>query len=191
MASKRQQMREEISKISKIKPVKKRKKRTMTAEQKAALVERMAKARAARGPAKNLSVHESIRDLADDHPLNPNKVKQWIKDQKLLLQALKGAKDSKDPALRKQYWEAETYVTNLNRYLQTGVYLDGRYGPERQNRSKMKCVAMAYYPDGTPKRTPGVFYPDLGYEYTNEMAAEDNARAKKAVSNKKRVRSTN
>jgi hypothetical protein len=41
MASKRNQMREEISKASKIKPLKKaRKKREFTEEQKAALVER-------------------------------------------------------------------------------------------------------------------------------------------------------
>lgn len=190
MATKRQKIRAELAKTSKVKPIKKRKKRTMSEEQKAALVERMAKARAARGPSKNLSVHESIRDLADDHPLNPTKVKQWLKEQKLLLQALRGAKDSKDPAARKQYWETETYITNLQRYLQDGIYRDARYGPERQNSSKLRCVAMAYYPDGTPKRTPGVYYADMGCEYTNEMAAEDYARARQAVSNKKRVRKT-
>jgi hypothetical protein len=49
---------------------------------------------------------------------------------------------------------------------------------------------MAYYPDGTVKRTPGVFYADIGGEYTNEMAAEDYARQRK-ISNKKRVRKVN
>ena len=87
-------------------------------------------------------------------------------------------------------WETETYITNLQRYLQDGIFRDSRYGPERQNSSKLRCVAMAYYPDGTPKRTPGVYYADMGCEYTNEMAAEDYARARQAVSNKKRVRKT-
>ena len=191
MASKLQLMREELAKASKVKMIKPRKKRKMTDEQKAVLVDRMAKARAARGPAKNLSVHEDIRNLADDHPLNPNKIKEWIKEQKLLLHSLRGAKDSKDPAQRSQYWETETYVTNLQRYLQDGIYRDSRYGSERQHRSRAKCVAMAYYPDGTPKRTPGIYYSDIGGEYTNEMAAEDYARARQTISNKKRIRKTN
>jgi hypothetical protein len=182
--SKLDMAREEISKNSKIKPIKKRKKRTMTSEQKAALVERLEKARAARGPTKNLSIHESIRDLPEDHPLHHKKVKDWIKDQKGLLQGLKDFKDSKDAGLRKQYWDAETYLFNLQKYLSDGVYLDNRYGSEKQSKIRLNSVAMAYYPDGTPKRTPGIFYPDMGCEYTNEMAAEDHARSKK-ISNKK------
>lgn len=188
--TKRMQIREEMG--SKVKPIKKtRKKRQLTEEQKAALVERMAKAREARGPAKNLSIHESIRDLPADHPLSPDKVKVWIKEQKDLLQGLgRDAKNSSDLKIRRLYWDTETYVFNLQRYLNDGVYRDNRYGAEKQNTVRLRSVAMAYYPDGTPKRTPGVFYPDIGEEYTNEMAAEDHAKAK-AVSNKKRVRQIN
>lgn len=185
--SKRMQIREELSKTSVVKPIKHRKKRQLTDEQKAAMAERLAKAREARGPAKNLSIDESIRDLDAEHPLSPAKVKEWLKEQKDLLSALKDCKDSKDPALRSQYWDTETYIFNLQHYLNDGVYRDHRYGSEKQNKIRHRCVAMAYYPDGTPKRTPGVFYQDIGEEYTNEMAAEDHARAK-AVFNKKRVR---
>ena len=189
MASKRQQMREEISKASKIKPLKKaRKKREFTEEQKAALVERMAKARAARGPAKNLSIHESLRNMPDDHPLHPDKVKAWIKDQKLLLTGLRSAKDGKEPGPRKLFYDTETYILNLQKYLQDGIYRDVRYGAERQSRSKYTCVVMAYHADGTPKRSPGVYYPDMGREITNEEAKEDYDRARKTISNKKRVR---
>jgi len=189
--SKRMQIREMIAAESKPQPVKKpRKKRTLTPEQKAALVERMAKAREARGPAKNLSVHESIRDLPADHALHPDKVKVWLKQQKELLKSLRGADKGKDPGLRKLYHETETYVFNLTRYLNDGVYRDIFYGADRQNKIRHRCVAMAYYPDGTPKRTTGVFYPDIGEEYTNEMASEDHAKSQ-AVSNKKRVRKTN
>jgi len=35
-----------------------------------------------------------------------------------------------------------------------------------------RCVAMAYYPDGTPKRSVGVFYPDINIVWTNEMELE-------------------
>lgn len=172
------------------KPVKKvRKKRELTEEQKQALVERMAKAREARGPAQNLSVDESIRDLPDDHPLNPNKVKVWLKEQKGLLKALgRDAKNSKDPNIRKSYWDTETYIFNLQRYLNDGVYRDHRYGSEKQSKIRLVSAVLAYYPDGTPKRTPGVFYPDIGEEYTNEMAIEDEANYRQKILNKKRVR---
>lgn len=188
--TKRMQIREEMG--SKIKPLKKpRKKRQLTEEQKTALVERMAKAREARGPAQNLSVHESIRDLPTEHPLSPDKVKLWIKEQKDLLSGLgRDAKNSNDPKIRRLYWDTETYVFNLQRYLSDGVYRDNRYGAEKQSNIRLRSVAMSYHADGTPKRTPGVFYPDIGEEYTNEMAAEDHAQAKR-ISNKKRVRKIN
>ena len=60
----------------------------MTEEQRAAASERLAKAREARA-AKNpdygkTNIHESLRDLPDDYPITPKKVKQWIKTQKEL-----------------------------------------------------------------------------------------------------------
>ena len=36
-----------------------------------------------------------------------------------------------------------------------------------------RCVAMAYEDDGTPKRSVGVFYPDLGCIYTQEIYNEE------------------
>ena len=32
-----------------------------------------------------------------------------------------------------------------------------------------RCVAMAYYPDGTPKRSVGVFYQDINAVWTSGM----------------------
>ena len=52
-------------------------------------------------------------------------------------------------------------------------------------KTKFKCVVMAYNKDGTPKRSVGVMYPDIGV-YTPEMDNEVNG--KRAVSNKKQVR---
>jgi hypothetical protein len=169
-----------------------RKKRTLTEEQKQELVNRMAKARESRGPAQNLSVDESIRDLPDDHFLNPDKVKAWLKYQKELLKTYgRNAKDDKDPNIRKEYWDTETYIFNLQRYLNDGVWRDHRYGSEKQSKIIHVCHALAYHPDGTPKRTPGVFYPDLGDVYTNEKAIEDDANYKQKILDKKRLRKTN
>lgn len=174
-----------------IKP--KRKRKPLTEEQKEVLRERMEKARKARGPSKNLSLHESIRDLPDDHPLSPKKVKGWLKEQKELLSGLgKQAGQDKDPKIRQLYWDTETYIFNLNKYLQDGLWLDHRYGSAKQNKIKMNCVKMAYYSDGTPKRTIGVYYPDIGAVYTQEMELDKYADGtREEVSNKKRVRKTN
>lgn len=176
------------------KPIKpKQKRKPLTEEQKQVLRERMAKARESRGPAKNLSLHESIRDLPDDHPLSPSKVKSWLKEQKELLAGLgKTAAEDKDPNIRKLYWDTETYIFNLNKYLQDGLWLDHRYGSSKQNKIKYNCVRMAYDKDGNPKRTVGVYYPDLGAVYTLEMELDKYANGSgEKVSNKKRVRKTN
>ena len=65
----------------------------MTEEQRQAAAERLEKARKKTRAAKNpnygqSSIHESLRDLPDDAPINPQKVKKWIKTQKELASAV-------------------------------------------------------------------------------------------------------
>ena len=158
-----------------------RKARKMTEEQKQAARERLAKARANRGPSQNKLIAENVRNLPEDNPLSLNNVRSWIKENKELLQSIKTFKDSKESKERMKYQEVETYVANLEAYLRDGVYRDFRYGSQMQNKISMKVTVMAYNRDGTPKRSVGWLYPDIGV-YTQEMADEDNARAK-AVSN--------
>ena len=157
------------------KKVRKRRK-PMTEEQRRAASERLEKARAARA-AKNpdygqSGIHESLRDLAEDHPAHPKKVKQWIKTQKeLAASERKSAKQGVKGAYSKQC-NHEAYVRNLVKYLRDGDYVDMFYGEYMENKIKRKCVAMAYELDGTPKRVVGVWYPDIG-TYTQEMYDED------------------
>jgi len=158
-----------------------RKARKMTEEQKQAARERLAKARANRGPSQNKLIAENVRNLPEDNPLSLNNVRSWIKENKELLQSIKTFKDSKESKERAKYRQVETYVANLEAYLRDGVYRDFRYGSQMQNKISMKVTVMAYNRDGTPKRSVGWLYPDIGV-YTQEMADEDNARAK-AVSN--------
>ena len=157
-------------------PKKRNRRKPMTEEQKAAAAERLAKAREARA-AKNpdygqSSIHESLRDLPDDYPINPKKVKQWIKTQKeLAASERKSAKQGVKGAYSKQC-NHEAYVRNLVKYLRDGDYVDMFYGEYMEHKTGRKCIAMAYYPDGTPKRDVGVWYPDIG-TYTQEMYDED------------------
>ena len=162
-----------------------RKKRKLTEEQKKVLVDRITKARAAKKPAAQLSIHESIRNLPEDDNFSPIKVRDWIKNSKDKLSGMRGWKNSKEKGEKAAYLIEEGYLHNLQAYLRDGVYRDLYYGDERQFKVKYKCTNIAYNKDGTPKRTIGVMYSDIGV-YTQEMADEENG--SRSVSNKKQVR---
>lgn len=149
-----------------------KRKKNLTEEQREELRERLEIARSAKEPSKQLSVHESIRGLPDTDNFAPPRVKGWIKATKERLNGMRKWKTSKDPKERKARTEEEVYLNNLQAYLRTGVYLDNRWGAERQHSVQSICVAMAYHADGTPKRTIGTWYPDIG-TYSKEMAEED------------------
>jgi len=134
----------------------------MTPEQKAKAAENLAKARAARGPSQNSQYAEEVRNLPDEDPLSLKNVKQWLKTQKEIFASMKAWKDSKDPKERDRYNEVHAYVTNLEFYLRHGVYVDNKAGEHMEKKIQLRSVKMAYYPDGTPKRTAGVRYPDIG-----------------------------
>ena len=146
----------------------KRKRKPMTAEQKAAAAERLAKARAAKAPSQNLSVHESIRDLPDDHPLSPKKVKEWLREHRKRLASIKSYRLSKERKERDEYREVDNYIKTLTRYLDSGVWTEPFWGENRENRMYYVCVAPAYDKNGEIKRSKGVFYRDLGYIYGEE-----------------------
>jgi len=145
-----------------------RKKRTMTPEQKAAAAERLRKAREAKGPAQNLSIAESVRNLPDDDLLSAPNVRKWIKTNKDRLANIKSYRTSNDRKERAEYQRAEIYVSNLQSYLRDGIYKDLFYGEFMEGQIKYRCVVPAYYQEGNMKRTVGVFYKDVG-EWTQEM----------------------
>lgn len=150
----------------------KRTRKPMTEEQKKAAVERLAKAREARGADGSKSVHKDIRDLPEDHFLHWKKVKLWLKSNQEQLKAMRSYKTSKVSKERAEYQDLETYIYNLKRYLTHGVWFDFRYGENREGRIQKVCIAMAYYPDGTPKRTLNTWYPDIAQVWTKELAEE-------------------
>ena len=176
-----------------VEPKKKIRKRRkpMTEEQKQAAAARLEKAREARA-AKNpdygqSSIHASLRDLPDDHPAHPKKVKLWIKTQKeLAASERKSAKQGVKGAYSKQCIH-EAYVRNLVKYLRDGDYVDMFYGEYMEHQIKRKCVAMAYESDGTPKRDVGVWYPDIG-TYTQEMYNEDRGIVSEPLKKKRKRR---
>ena len=158
------------------KPKKIRKKRIMTEEQKQAARDRLAKARANRGPSTNKLIAETVRNLPDEDKLSLKNVRPWLKENKELLASMRSFKDSKDSKERLSYLRVETYVSNIKSYLRHGVWVDLFYGSQQQNKIKQRVMlnGMAYYANGKPKRTVGVWYEDLAQEWTKEMELNDN-----------------
>lgn len=152
-----------------------RKKRVMTEEQKQAARDRLAKARENRGPSTNKLIAENVRNLPDEDPLSLKNVRPWLKENKELLASIRSFKNSKDSKERAEYGRVETYVSNIESYLRGGVWLDLFYGSRGDQKVKYSCArnGMAYHADGTPKRSVGVFYEDLGEVWTQEMELND------------------
>ena len=139
--TKMKRIREELG-ITPPKKVRKKRK-PMSEEQKAAAVERLAKARAAKGPAKNTTVHPNVLKLDDDHPLSYAKVKEWLKYNRDFLSSIKPQRESKDSKERMEYQITENYVRNINIYIKDGVWCDHRYGKLMENKMEYIVIAPA------------------------------------------------
>ena len=135
------QIREELG-IKKPKKLRKKRK-PMTEEQRAAAVERLAKARAARGITGTKNVHPDVLALPEDHPLSYKKVKEWLDYNQDYLKSIKSQRDSNDRDQRREYQIAETYVKNLKTYIRDSVWNDHRYGKKMENKMEWVVIAPA------------------------------------------------
>jgi hypothetical protein len=160
---------------------KRRPRKPMSEDQKVAASERLAKAREARA-AKNpdygkSSIHESLRNLPDDHQLSPIKVKKWIKVQQEYAKSERAAVRQKIKGADAKLSSHEGYIRNMQKYLRDGTWVDMFYGDQQQGKIRNRCVRLAYYwygpRKGQPKRDVGTFYPDMGCTYTQEMLEEE------------------
>ena len=163
-------------------PKKRRKPRKpMSEEQRVAAAARLEKAREKRkskNPDYGLSgIHESLRNLPDEHPLHPKKVKQWIKSQKELASSARSDVRRKVKGSEAQFAMHEGYVRNMQRYLRDGDWTDMFYGEHQQHKIKYRCTSQSYYwwgpKKGEPKFDVGTYYPLLGCVYTQEMFNEE------------------
>jgi len=154
------------------KPRKRRK--PMTAEQKKAAAERLAKARAAKkktGSAPK-NVHPSVVAKDDSDMFSLKNVREWIKHNKELLTEERRGLRANVKGAQAKVSVLEGYVRHMEHYIRTGDWIDTHYGKEQGQKVKMKCVAMAYHFEGPmkgmAKRDVGVTYPDVGL-WTQEM----------------------
>ena len=162
-------------------PKKRKPRKRMSEEQRVAAAARLEKAREkrkAKDPDYGMSgIHESLRNLPDEHPLHPNKVKQWIKSQKDLASSARSSIRQKVKGAEAQLGIHEGYVRNMQRYLRDGDWIDMFYGEHQQHKITHRCTAQGYYWDGPNKGQPkfdvGTYYPLLGCVYTQEMFNEE------------------
>ena len=158
-------------------PKKRKKRKPMSEEQRVAAAARLEKAREKRKEQNpdygQSSLPPGLRNLPDDHALHPKKIKEWIKTQKELASTARANVRQKIKGAEARLLVHEGYIKNMQKYLRDGDWVDNFYGEHQQNRITHRCVAMAYEDDGTPKRSVGVFYPDLGCVYTQEVYNEE------------------
>ena len=140
-----------------------KKKRKLSAEQKAAAAERLAKARANRAPSELKSIHPSIRDLPDDHELSYKNVKQWIKTNQAKLATAKSEVKAGNKDANAKKINLETYISNMQSYLRTGVWVDLFWGEHMEHKMGWMCVRPGFESDGTMKMSHGVAYNSKNY----------------------------
>jgi hypothetical protein len=157
----------------KITPVKKKRKISEEAREK--MRERLAAMRAKKKPAEYKNVAKSVLDLPDDDKYSFKKVKEWIKHSKDLVSEynkVARSRASSSQAAQKASNAADhkkVYIRELENYLKTGDWISYFSGQDENQKVIPRCIAMSYYPDGTPKRDVGVFYPDISAIWTRDM----------------------
>jgi len=157
------------------KPMKVKRTRKISEEQREALRERMKDMRKKRKPAEYKNVNECVLALPDDDTYSFKSVKGWIKHNKEMVAAL-GKQGRGRYVGEKERRIAETqaisrkaYIRYCEHYLKTGDWIGMFSGQDEEHKVVPRCVTMAYYPDGTPKRSVGVFYPDISAVWTKGM----------------------
>ena len=157
------------------KPMKVKRTRKISEEQREALRERMKNMRKKRKPAEYKNVNERVLTLPDDDTYSFKNVKGWIKHNKEMVVALgkqgrgRHVGEKEQRRAESQAASRKAYIRYCEYYLKTGDWIGIFSGQDEEHKVISRCVAMAYYPDGTPKRSVGVFYPDIGAVWTSGM----------------------
>ena len=157
------------------KPMKVKRTRKISEEQREALRELMKNMRKKRKPAEYKNVNERVLTLPDDDTYSFKNVKGWIKHNKEMVVALgkqgrgRHVGEKEQRKAESQTASRKAYIRYCEYYLKTGDWIGIFSGQDEEHKVVPRCVVMAYYPDGTPKRSVGVFYPDIGAVWTSGM----------------------
>ena len=118
----------------------KRRRKPMTPEQKAAAVERLAKAREAKGPAQHQNIHPEVLAKPDDHFLSLKNVRSWIKSNKEQLSSLRGEVRRDVKGAKSRFHSVEGYIRHMQHYLKHGDWIDNAYGEHQEKSVRWKTI---------------------------------------------------
>ena len=147
----------------------------LSEERKQELRDQLSAARKKKAPAEYKNVHRNVLAKPDDDPLSLKSIKQSIKHNKdkaaayLTNSRRRGASPKQSIADKINADSAKAYIRFMEHYLRTGDWISDFMGDDEEKKTQWKCVAMAYHEDGTPKRTKGVWYPDIQTVWTSEQ----------------------
>lgn len=119
------------------------------------------------------SVHPTVACIPDADALSYKRVKEWIKSnrEKLVVERKNERLGMKGAEARVK--SIVTYIGVMQTYLETGSW-NGMFFGENEEQpvqyAVLKRSHMAYYPDGSAKRSINTWYPDIGTVWTQEMA---------------------
>ena len=160
-------------KREKVKPLKKKRKLSEKAREK--MRDRLAAMRAKKKPAEYKNIAQSVLDLPDDDKYSFKNVKKWIKHSKDLVSEYKKIARSRagTPQEKQKASNAaehkKAYIRYMELYLKSGDWVSMFSGEDENQKVIPRCVTMAYYADGTPKRSVSTFYPDINAVWTKDM----------------------
>ena len=146
----------------------------LSEERKQELRDQLTKARSKKAPAEYKNIYPSVLAKPDDDPLSLKSIKKSIKHNKEKAAAFltnsrrRGTTPKQSIADKINADGAKAYIRMMEHYLRTGDWISDFMGDDEEKKTQWKCVAMAYHEDGTPKRTKGVWYPDIQTIWTSE-----------------------
>ena len=128
-----------------VKRAPKKYRKSLTTEQREVAAQNLVKARAAKPASKNLSIHEEVRNLPDEHPISLKKVREWLK-------LSKEERSSLGAQLRKKYNKnmnnrfniLDVYVRNMEAYLKNGIWLDLFYGLKQEHKIRYVSIQSEF-----------------------------------------------
>ena len=147
----------------------------LSEQRKQELRDQLTKARSKKSPAEYKNIHPKVLEIPDDDPLSLKSIKKSIKHSKDRASAYsansrrKGATSKQAIADSINSDNTKAYIRFMEHYLRTGDWISDFMGDDEEKKTQWKCVAMAYHADGTPKRTKGVFYPDINAVWVSDI----------------------
>jgi len=147
----------------------------LTEKRKQELRDQLSKARSKRSPAEYKNIHPKVLEIPDDDILSLKSIKKAIKHSKDKASAYsvnsrrRGATPKQAITDSINSDNTKAYIRFMEHYLRTGDWISDFMGDDEEKKTQWKCVAMAYHADGTPKRTKGVYYPDINAVWVSDL----------------------